>query len=125
MRVWAQRQVVRGFLRKRVILEVNYSPDVNSPLNRYRPATAEDLRQIEESKRLDFQRRNDNSREFPVGLKVRVSQRSGFNRGATGRVVMQEPRGGVVWVKRDGDSGPVWFFADELDFVSRGVTVVV
>jgi hypothetical protein len=42
MRVWAHRQVVRGFLRKRVILEVNYSADANSPLNRYRPATAED-----------------------------------------------------------------------------------
>jgi hypothetical protein len=60
-----------------------------------------------------------------VGLRVKISQRSGFSRGLSGRVVMQEPRGGVVWVKRDGDSGPMWFFADELDFVSRGVTVEV
>jgi len=57
---------------------------------------------------------NRHPRLLPPGTRVKSN---GFNRGAIGTVVFQEPAGGKVWVLRDGADGPCYFWNPELDLL--------
>lgn len=54
-------------------------------------------------------------RVYKRGDRVRVTQRSGFNRGAVGVVEFQEPNDTRCWVIRDGAGSPCWFTNHELE----------
>ena len=51
------------------------------------------------------------------GDRVKVNEKSGFNKGAVGTVEFVEPNGEKIWVYRDGSSEPCFFYTTELDHV--------
>lgn len=121
----SQRHVVRrGLFGCKVILQVADSKTWVGTGNRTgtagwdnmnwhdaSPAELKELEEQEESERL----RKYSDTKFFIGQRVKAT-RGGFHRNAEGKVLFQEPCGGIVWILRDGDSsGGMWYYADELD----------
>ena len=49
-----------------------------------------------------------------TGARVTGSKTCGFNRAMKGTVTYVEPNGETIWVRRDGSTGDVFYFSDEL-----------
>lgn len=109
-------RVSRGIFRSRIFLEVEYRERMTLNRRHWRIARDGDIKLLEEVKQ-EQNRRRFSDRKVPIGQRVKANARAGFNRGAEGRVVFQEPCGGILWVQRDGADGPCWYHIDELDFI--------
>lgn len=113
------RHVVRGWLFPRIVLEVadpgiHRTRDGVFQLHKpWRRATKADLISIEAEKQAEWNRTHTEI-IFKPGTKVKVKANAGFDRGAEGRVVFQEPNGGRVWMQRKGSSGPCYYYPDEI-----------
>lgn len=109
-------RVSRGIFRSRIFLEVEYRERMTLNKRHWRIAREGDIKLLEEVKQ-EQNRRRFSDRKVPVGQWVRANGKAGFHRGAEGRVVFQEPSGGILWVQREGTGGPCWYHIDELDFI--------
>jgi hypothetical protein len=118
--VWLRRHVARfSFWNRRdakVYLQIQDSRE-----GQWRDANARDLAEWESEQERERLRANSNG-FFPIGIRVKVNQQSGFHKGARGFVQFQEPSEGRVWVVRDGDSGPKFFWGYELDYDEHAFT---
>ncbi len=112
--ILSTRHVLRGWFRKRAILQVAvFTLGENTD---WRDATETDLMILDRQEKEEWRLRQSD-RVIPNGTRVKVRNNSGFHRGAQGETVFQEPAGGKVWVWRDGSGGPCYFFNEELEII--------
>lgn len=124
MRLSERLVVRRGLFSTKVVLQVaddrtwvgtgnNYGRAGWDYMN-WHDASAAELAQLEKQKD-DKRKREFSDLKFFIGQRVKATQQAGFNKGAEGTVVFQEPPGGIIWIRREGHEGFTWYYADELE----------